>query len=159
MMKVIAKTEVTALAPLWKALVAQENARGDSLNAELLHQDLLEGNQFALAFGATAEKPLLVLVCQQVVDRLRGLHVLWVHNFFLADGPEFALRDWADEARLFDAMTKQYAKVCFQTDNPALLAFLGKLGYFAKATAIVCELTKTPGEGLTALAAASKLEA
>lgn len=162
MMKIINRGELAAYAPVIRGLVAQENARGDSLSIERLQADLVQGNQYMLVFAKEEIDgvlfPLLVLLCQHGEDRLRGTSMLWVHNFFLADKVAFSTADWTQESASFDAMTRAYSKVQFMTDNPALLAFLHQLGYYAKATAIVCELTKEPGEGLTARGAALKLE-
>lgn len=157
MMKIVKREELAAYLPVLKGVCAQENARGDNLKEELLRQDLMLGHQFLIVFAKNEKEPLLSLVCQATVDRVRATHALWVHNFFLVDREKFSATDWSSEAMEFDKFASKFGKVMFMTDNPALLAFLSGLGYYAQATAIVCELTKEKGEALTATQVAGKL--
>jgi len=161
-MKKIERTELAPYGGVIRALVAQENSRGDNLSVELLQSDLIAGNQFMLTFTKAPEPdapPLLVLLCQSSLDRVRGVPMLWVHNFYMHNRAEFDAADWSAEAREFDAVTASFKAVQFMTDNPALLTFLGGLGYYAKCSAIVCELTKEISERTTAHSAALSLAA
>lgn len=158
MMKVVNREELVRYNPIILGLVAQENARGDNLNVTLLQQDLIHGNQFMLVFAKEEAKPLLALLCQGGMDRVRGTKILWVHNFHLADREAFDAADWTAEAQEFDRLAGKYDKVSFMTDSPALLKFLGGLGYYATATGIICDLTKDATGAIDAAQAAKTLE-
>jgi hypothetical protein len=111
-----------------KELVEQEARRGDCLQLEAVMQDLLTGGQVLTAVQDTEGATLMILLVQEVKDRLRPVRLLYINNFYMPSKDAFLGADLTVTHRDFADLIKGYDKVLFQTRNAALVRFLGGIG-------------------------------
>jgi hypothetical protein len=126
--KIVERGEMALWQPMIKALVEQEVARGDTLEAPKVFADLLAGGQMLVAVNDAAGATLMIMLMQEVNDRLRPQRWLYINNFWMPNKDAFLAADLTKEKTEFAELMAGYDKVMFQTRNAALVRFLSGIG-------------------------------
>ena len=132
---------IEAFAPLLREMVQREEARGEGFDLAILLERLLDGRSFALAFFASPEHPIpvLVAVCREAVDEVRGQKLLWVDHMLVPSATDLRAAGAAVKADVAKILPT-YDRVCFHTSNPALPRILDEIGIISKETARLYEV-------------------
>jgi hypothetical protein len=128
--------------PLIRELVARENARGDTMDAEALVTRVNSGGIRVLAFFENNENviPLILILYSAAEDVLRGGLTMMLEGLFVPSGTELREKFSAEDKTAFATLLKQYARVLFLSEEEKVLTLAKDLGFKATAMSTLWKL-------------------